>query len=197
MTQVWADLLEEARALHDATPDLQAFCTFPEIALTDEFRPQVDPLCATLTRDSSLGGPYAAFTDACLAAAPHALWRGTYRDTPIGDVLHKHFGTFEILGRDTPLQTDAMRGFLIYQTAGYHYPLHHHPAEEMYLVLAGGAEFLVEGESSQHLDAGKTCFHASNRPHALTTHDRSVLAYVLWRGDIETRPVFTYPDQLS
>ncbi|MEO0750653.1 MAG: dimethylsulfonioproprionate lyase family protein [Pseudomonadota bacterium] len=197
MKALWADLLSEARALHAAVPALSAFCPFPEVAQDEVFASQVDPLCATLANDASLSGPYPGFQTACTRAAPHAWWRGTYRDTAIGDVLHAHFGTFEILGQDTPLTTGAMRGFMIYQTPGYHYPLHHHPAEELYLVLAGEADFSVEGEETRRLGPGQTAYHASNAPHALTTTDRSVLAYVLWRGDISVKPVFTYPEQIS
>ena len=197
MNKVWADLLTQARALHQAVPALSSFCPFPEIIPQDGFEPHTDPLCDALQADSTLSGPHSAFQTACLHAAPHAKWRDTYRDTPIGEVLHAHFGTFEILGRDTPLQTDTMRGFLIYQTPGYYYPLHHHPAEEIYLVLAGEADFVVEDGETRRLGPGDTSFHASNQPHALTTTDRSILANVLWRGDIDIKPVFTYPKRLS
>lgn len=197
MKRVWADLLSEARSLHMSVPELSGFCPFPDITYAEGFDANLDPLCDTLCSDETLSGPYTAFQSACIKAAPHAMWRDTYRDTPVGDVLHAHFGTFEILGRDTPLNADHMRGFLIYQTPGYHYPLHHHPAEEIYLVLAGEAEFSLEGQKPKRLGPGQTAFHPSNAPHALTTTDRSVLAYVLWRGDITTKPVFTYPEQLT
>lgn len=197
MNGVWTDLLDEARSLHAAVPALSEFCAFPDVQMAQAFEAQVDPLCQTLIQDNSLSGPFGGFETASLSAAPHAWWRSTYRDTPIGDVLHAHFGTFEILGQDTPLRADGMRGFMIYQTAGYHYPLHHHPAEEIYLVLAGEAEFELEGEETRRLGPGDTAYHASNAPHALTTTDRSILAYVLWRGDIATKPVFTYPERLG
>ncbi|MEM7597112.1 MAG: dimethylsulfonioproprionate lyase family protein [Pseudomonadota bacterium] len=197
MTPVWTNLLTQARALHAAVPELSEFCPFPEVTVADSFTAQVDPLCATLASDDTLIGPYPGFQSACTLAAPHAWWRGTYRDTAIGDVLHAHFGTFEMLGQDTPLKTDAMRGFMIYQRPGYHYPLHHHPAEEIYLVLAGQAEFTLEGTGTQTLGPGQTAYHASNAPHALTTTEHSILAYVLWRGDITIKPVFTYPETLS
>lgn len=197
MTPVWSDLLRAARALHADVPALSDFCPFPEITRMDNHAVHVDPLCAVLQADTTLRSPYPTFQSACLAAGPQALWRDTYKDTEIGDVLHAHFGTFEILGRDTPLKTDEMRSFLIYQRPGYHYPLHHHPSEELYLVLAGDADFSIDGQKARRLGPGDTAFHASNLPHALTTTERSILAYVLWRGDITTKPVFTYPERLS
>ena len=194
----WNTLWEEARTLHSAVSDLSTFCPFPEVEHLAGFTEQVDPLCNVMISDTSLDySPFPGFRDACLALGPHALWRGTYRDTAIGEALHAHFGTFEVLGRDTALQTNTMRGFMIYQRPGYHYPLHHHPAEELYLVIAGAAQFEVEGAPSRWLIPGQTAYHASNLPHALTTKDQPILAYVLWRGDITTKPVFTYPDSLT
>ena len=134
--------------------------------------------------------------DALINAAPLGQWRDTYRDTPIGAVLHAHFGTYEFLGRDAPFATDAMRGFVIYQRPGYHYPLHQHPAEELYVVLSGQAEFHIDGIGTRTLHAGDTCYHATNQPHALTTTNSPVIAYVLWRGDLTTKPVFTHPEDL-
>ena len=194
----WQTVLDEARAAHARVPELQGFCDFPDPLIRQEVATHHDPLCDQMQVDNRLtSGGFETFRDALIAAGPLAQWRETYRDTPIGDVLHSHFGTYEFLGRDAPFGTDQMRGFVIYQTPGYHYPMHHHPAEEIYLVLAGEAEFHVEGQASGILRPGDTAFHATNQPHALTTHDTPVMAYVLWRGDLITRPVFSYPETLE
>lgn len=197
-THIWKDLLNEARALHAEVPALAAFCAFPDAVTHQPLRSKHDPLCDRMAQDPSLAEtPFAEFRDACLAAAPYALWRDTYRDTHLGAVLHANFGTFEILGRDTPLGTDAMRGFLVYQRAGYHYPLHFHPAEEIYLVLAGQGDFTAAGQPDRTLRPGDTQFHASNQPHALTTTGSSILAYVLWRGELGIKPVWSDPGPSS
>lgn len=198
MDMRWTTLLEEARKAHATQPELQAFCDFPEVIREQNVTAKHDPLSDRMKNDPGLvSDRFAGFRDALIAAGPLAQWRETYRDTPIGDVLHTHFGTYEFLGRDAPFGTDQMRGFMVYQTPGYHYPMHHHPAEEIYLVLAGEAEFHVEGRDSSILRAGDTAFHETNQPHALTTHDTPVLAYVLWRGDLNTKPVFTHPETLT
>ena len=67
----------------------------------------------------------------------------------------------------------------------------------MYLVIAGEAEFAIEGEASKTLRPGDTIYHRSNVPHALTTYDHPIMAYVLWRGDLKTKPVFTYPKDVT
>ncbi|QGX98817.1 cupin domain-containing protein [Roseovarius faecimaris] len=194
----WTTLLEAARAAHAAVPALQDFCPFPEPLREQAVTAHHDPLCDAMAADADLTTEaFAGFRDALIAAGPLAQWRETYRHTSIGAVLHAHFGTYEFLGHDAPFGTDTMRGFMVYQRPGYHYPMHHHPAEELYLVLAGEAEFHVEGEGSRVLRPGESQFHLTNQPHALTTHDQPVLAYVLWRGDLMTKPVFTYPEALG
>lgn len=198
MDPLWHAVLSEARALHGATPALRDFCAFPDPVNEQQVTPKADPLAEAMR--ATMAGPggtaVSGLRDALIAAGPLAQWRDTYRDTAIGAVLHAHFGTYEFLGRDAPFGCDGMRGFVIYQAPGYHYPMHHHPAEELYFVLAGEAEFHVEGEESRLLRPGGSRYHASNQPHALTTHDSPVMAYVLWRGDLLTKPVFTHPEDL-
>ena len=193
----WHKVLTEARALHATLPALSDFCAFPDAPLPQEITAKHDPLAdAMATAPGDTKPAMAPLRDALIAAAPLGQWRDTYRDTSIGAVLHAHFGTYEFLGRDAPFGTDTMRGFVIYQTPGYHYPMHHHPAEELYVVLSGEAEFHVAGQPSRILRPGDTNYHESNQPHALTTHDTPVIAYVLWRGDLTTKPVFTDPGAL-
>ena len=194
----WLTLLDEARAAHARLPALQDFCAFPDPLQDQDVIARHDPLCDRMGADAALhSAGFETFRDALIAAAPLAQWRDTYRDSPIGAVLHAHFGTYEFLGRDAPFGTDRMRGFMVYQIPGYHYPMHHHPAEELYLVLAGAAEFHIDGEKGRALHPGDTITHQSNQPHALTTRESPVLAYVLWRGDLTTKPVFTHPETLT
>lgn len=193
----WQTLLDEARALHAATPALRDFCPFPDPVTPQHVTPHHDKLADAMAACQGATTPaLAPFRDACITASPVAMWRETYKDTPQGEAIHDIFATYEILGRDTALGTPAMRGFIVYQAPGAHYPLHHHPAEELYLVIAGSGDFTIEGEGTRTLGPGDTSFHASNAPHALTTGDTGITAYVLWRGDLLTKPVFTCPEAL-
>lgn len=199
MTGPWTTLLSEVRALHERSDTLRDFCAFPDPVTHQEIEVRHDPLCDVMRADDGLFAPddLLPLRDALMAAAPAARWRDTYRDTGYGVTLHAHFGCYEILGRDTPLGVDGMRSFVIYQKPGFHYPLHHHPAEELYFVVAGEGEFLLEGSPSKVLRPGDTAFHPSNVPHALSTTDHPIIAYVLWRGDLNTRPVWSYPEMLE
>ncbi|MEO1139267.1 MAG: dimethylsulfonioproprionate lyase family protein [Pseudomonadota bacterium] len=194
----WDTLLTEVKAAHARLPALQDFCAFPNTVTAQKITPHHDPLSDLMQADPALHAPndLTPLREALKDAAGSARWRETYRDTDYGQILHASFGCYEILGQDTPLGTQDMRSFVIYQKPGFHYPMHHHPAEELYLVVAGEGEFHIEGEPSRHLMPGDTAFHPSNAPHALTTTDHPILAYVLWRGDLGTKPVWSYPEAL-
>ena len=177
---------------------MSTFYPFPARVTPQPVLPVHDPLCDAMCADPHLDTDpdLAPLRDAFRAAGPTAKWRDTYADTDFGATLHASFGTYEVLGRDTPLGTDALRSFVIYQRPGFHYPMHHHPAEELYLIIAGEGEFHIQGQPSRHLKPGDTAFHHSNQPHALTTHEKPIMAYVLWRGDLLTKPVWTHPEAL-
>ena len=187
-------LLHEARAVHEANPATRGFCAFsvdPEpLALTARHRPCGD----FLAREGPMeAGDHAALRDAMLAAAPHAFWRETYAGTDIGQDFMDRFGCYCIVGAGGGWSSATMSAWMVYMPPGLWYPWHHHPAEEMYLVVAGEAEFLRHGMPAETLRPGETVFHASDQPHAMRTHDRAVLAYVVWRGELGTPPVLTSP----
>ncbi|MEM8776374.1 MAG: dimethylsulfonioproprionate lyase family protein [Pseudomonadota bacterium] len=194
--QRWERLLTEMRAAHEI-PALSSFCDFPTSPETQKIDAYGIPAAALFQSDTGLlTERFAGFRDALLDAAPLAHWRETYKDTDIGTDFLDKFGCYEVLGRDAPFASNSMRSFMLYQPAGLHYPWHHHPAEELYLILAGEAEFAIHGQPSNTLCPGDTVFHESNVPHAMTTHDHPILAYVLWRGDLGTKPIWTPEDML-
>lgn len=197
MDERWITLLNEVRAAHDRLPDLKAFVEVPETLTTQDVTPYHIAAADLMCNDPNLfSDGFEGFRDALVAAGPLAQWREPYKDTSIGQEFMEKFACYEFIGQDAPYGTDRMRGFVVYQPPGLHYPWHHHPAEEMYVVLAGEAEFAIEGEGSKTLRAGATVYHRSNVPHALTTHDHPVLAYVLWRNHFNVKPVLTYPEDL-
>ena len=195
---IWDRLLTQTRAAHARFPALQAFCPFPDPLTPQHVTPHHIPAADLMTGDVALtSDTLSDFRDALIAAAPLAMWRETYKTSGIGHSFLDRFACYEVLGVDAPFGTTDMRSFVVYQPAGLHYPWHHHPAEEMYLVIAGEAEFTVEGEPPKTLRPGETIYHRSNVPHSLTTHDHPVMAYVLWRGELNTKPVFTYPEDVA
>ncbi len=180
---------------HDQLKALQDFCPFPAILTPQKIAPYHIPAADLMMADTGLfSDRFPGFRDALINAGPIAQWRETYKGARISQDFLDKFACYEILGVDAPFGTTEMRSFVVYQPPGLHYPWHHHPAEELYVVIAGEAEFSIEGEDSRTLRAGETAYHRSDVPHALTAHAHPVMAYVLWRGDLQTKPVLTYPE---
>lgn len=185
-------LLAEVRCLHRATPSLTEFCPFPADTKPQPLTPHHIPASDLLQAETALTtARHKPVRDAVIAAAPGAKWRETYKGTDIGEDFLARFGCYSLIGAGGAFQSRQMWAWFVYMPAHLHYPWHHHPGEECYFVLAGEAEFHAEGHASQTLGEGNSSLHASNQPHAMTTHDAPVLAYVIWRNGFDTAPRLT------
>ena len=183
-------LLDAARAAHATHADLAEFCAFPDDLTTAPTTPFHIPAARLMEQDQTLAGAH-PLARAFLAASPHAQWRETYKATDIGADFMDRFACYCLIGAGGPWVSGQFSAYVVYMPPHLHYRWHHHPAEELYFVLAGQAEFYREGAAPETLRAGQSSFHASGQPHAMQTRDSSVMAYVLWRNHLETPPVLT------
>ena len=191
-----ADLLDaafaEVKALHETNAALRDFAPFPDDVVVQDLVPYHVPAATLLESEQGLSASeYPALRDALQALSPTMLWREPYKDTEIGAGFMDRFVCYEIIGRDAPFASDNIRSFLVYHPPHLHYPWHHHPAEELYVVIAGEAEFHLQGQGAEVLRSGQASFHPKGVPHALTSHAHPVLAYVIWRDDFDVAPVWT------
>ena len=186
------EALAMAQRLHAAQPALSGFAAFPMDLSIQHASPHDTPAAARFQADPGLAqdGLHGEFIAALRAFAPQAIWRETYKDTPLGETFREQYGCYELIGKDGPFRSEALRGFIVYLPAGFRYPYHRHPSQELYYVLAGAAAFSVR-DDVQRLGPGDKAYHGSMVPHALETTDEPILSWVLWRGpDFGTPPVF-------
>lgn len=192
---VWDALLDTAHAAH-GTPALSAFVPFP----TDVRRGGIAPRRAggadLMEADPLLRAASHPLAQAFREAAPEAGWYEPYPGDEISLDFSSRFGCYCLIGaegrQDAPFYSSQMTAYVVYMPPRLHYPWHNHLGEELYLVLAGEAEFHVEGEPSRILGVGSTVEHAAWQRHALTTHESPVLAYVIWRSDLLAKPQLTH-----
>ena len=185
-------LLGQANAAYTAHPDMQAFAPFPSDLITQTQPPFHCPCSDVFQSDQALKPKrYAALHEAIKAYAPHAHWRETYKDTDIGAGFMERFGCYCIIGEDAPVTSPSLRLFMVFMPSGLYYPWHHHPADEVYMVVAGEAVFRRVGMPDEVKGAGAVCFHNGNQPHAMETYGAPVLCLVAWRDKFETPPVLT------
>lgn len=193
---VFDHLLATAKTAHGKYAALSEFCLFPEDLVPVHVTARNLPPAQLMAAEDGLSCRYQSdFRDAFIKAGPHAFWRETYKETKIGDDFMNRFGCYCLIGEGGGWLSKHMQAYVVYMPAGLHYPWHQHPAEELYYVVAGEGEFHRQGEASEILGEGQSSFHASNQPHALTTHDSPVMAYVLWRNHFDVKPAWSDPNQ--
>ncbi len=185
MTHVLFDCaLQPIRRMHERHQTLKNFVDWPSDLRFTERPACAAPVIEHLCNNPGVGNPHTDLVrDAVVALAPHVEWRRSYQESEVGADFLQRFGWFELIGPRGHYFSQNARVMLAYWGPNLHYSWHLHEPEELYFVVAGGAEFAVEGEKSRMLEPGQEQFHHSMQPHALTTHDTGILAYVLWRGD--------------
>jgi mannose-6-phosphate isomerase-like protein (cupin superfamily) len=135
----------------------------------------------------------AAGIAAALAALPGPLpWRYSYPPRPglPADAvdLAERIAFAELIGPRAPLDAPGCRaGFTLIAPATF-YPLHAHPAIELYLVISGHAQWTTP-EAERIVPPGEFVLHGVNQPHAMRTFAEPLLALYGWRGDIDA-PAF-------
>jgi hypothetical protein len=194
----WDDLLEAVRTAHANSPELQAFCDFPTDLQPQKVTPFHIPPAALMAAETGLfSDHHTALRDGFITCGPHAQWRETYKDTDIGQDFMDRFGCYNLIGQGGAFSSAQMWAWVVYMPPGLHYPWHHHPGEEIYLVLGGEAAFMRAGDATEMLRAGQVSQHGPNQPHAMETHDHPVMALVVWRNGFDTPPVLTPKDYIQ
>ncbi len=143
---------------------------------------------ASAGRAAVLASAVRACTDpigAALAAAPDGLaWHYHYAARPGEADLGGRIAFAELIGPGGPLDAPECRvGFTLVAPETF-YPLHAHPAVELYLVLSGTAEWTTPG-GGRMVPPGGFVLHRSNEPHAMRTFAEPLLALYAWRGAVE------------
>ena len=128
-----------------ANSKLQDFCPFPKDIKKQEFDPFHIPASNLMQNETGLiTDDYAELRDAFITASPYAHWRQAYKGTTIGEKFLNEFGCYGLIGPESPFQSEKIRAWVVYMPKNFYYPWHQHPAEEMYLCLAGEAVFRRE-----------------------------------------------------
>lgn len=185
-------LLDEARLTHRTIAALRDFAEFPDDLADTTMEKYLVPSAGLMASDKALAKAVTTpFAQAALDAGADAHWRETYKGTDIGADFMARFGSYALIGPNAPWISRTMAGFIVYMPTHLCYPRHEHPAEELYFILAGSAEFSADGSAPKFVRAGGAVFHHSGVPHATATHNEPLLAYVIWRNNLDTPPVLS------
>jgi quercetin dioxygenase-like cupin family protein len=135
----------------------------------------------------------AAGIAAALAALPSPLpWRYSYPPRPGAPAdaadLAERIAFAELIGPRAPLDAPGCRAGFTLIAPGTFYPLHAHPAIELYLVISGHAQWTIPN-AERIVPPGEYVLHRASQPHAMRSFAEPLLALYGWRGDIDT-PAF-------
>jgi mannose-6-phosphate isomerase-like protein (cupin superfamily) len=120
-------------------------------------------------------------------------WEQSYRkqDGLVPDAMLAAYGFAEIIGLRGPFVSDRIRAGIAIWGAQVDYPQHQHQAEEVYIVLAGSAEFSFDNHTAQTRSVGDVVFVESNQRHGFRTADESLVVFYLWQaGDLRQTSSF-------
>ncbi len=176
-------LRDAAIALIATMPALSAFVPVPDDLTFVDRPPHPVPGVAHLLADcGATDAGTETFVQSVRQAAPFADWQQTYTEAQVGADFLARYGWIELWGPQGHFFSATARAYVAFWGAGLDYDWHWHEAEELYLVVSGGALFRAKDMPDAALSAGDTRLHLSNQPHAMQTGKNPILTLVLWRG---------------
>ncbi len=116
----------------------------------------------------------------------HWVQNPNYTDAAMGDGYMDNYAYANLVGGRSLLGGGDYALGVLLLGAGLSYPPHAHPAEEIYYVVGGTAEWRRGDEPWTHRAPGSLIHHPSGLVHATRTGPEPLLALYFWWGDIET-----------
>jgi len=102
--------------------------------------------------------------------------------------LYKQHSVFkahvELLGPDGLVYSDRVRLGLYGMLPHSEYGIRTHPAEELYIMLAGNCFWKRGGQAYQSAGVGECSYHPSLLPHATKTEQSAFMSIYVWAGDL-------------
>lgn len=93
----------------------------------------------------------------------------------------------ELLGPDGLVKSNRVRMGLYGILPNSEYGIRTHPAEEIFVMLAGEAEWKYGDDDYNCLSVGERAFHPTMMPHATRTRDKAFMSVYVWHGDVSTQ----------
>jgi len=120
-------------------------------------------------------------------------WEQSYRkeDGVVPDAMLDGYAFAEIIGKQGPFVSERIRAGIGIWGPHIVYPRHQHQAEEIYIVLAGSAEFKIGPAEKTIYSTGEVIYVESDTPHGFRTGGQSLVLYYLWQaGDLRQTSSF-------
>jgi quercetin dioxygenase-like cupin family protein len=140
---------------------------------------------------AAVKGPAETLAGEIARIAPALPWKYSYPPRQDAPDLGERIAFAELVGPAAPLRSDALCLGVTLIAPQTLYPLHRHPAIELYLVLSGTAAWSAGGPPSLR-PPGTWVLHPSEVVHSMETGAEPLLALYCWTGeDIRTSSSYT------
>jgi len=162
--------------------------------LTGEFTNNYHPVTGYLNALLQTGN---SSTKTLLEKVSHVIyklpWNYSYQVREDIPDLEQNIAFAEIIGPEAPFRSNSVCLGLTIIGPQTLYPNHHHPAVELYLVVAGTAVWTKEGVSNSY-PPGTYILHPSQVNHSMQTFAEPLLAIYTWSGkDVFSKSEYTSP----
>ena len=124
-------------------------------------------------------------------------WEQSYTKSAdlVGDDMLSGYGFAEVIGKHGPFVSTRVRSGIGVWGPNIDYPVHRHRAEEVYVLLAGSAEFeLDEGENARIgvRRTGDAVYVPSMLSHGFRTKAEPLVVFYIWQaGDLREKSSFS------
>jgi hypothetical protein len=148
------------------------------------------PLAVCRHWPAALEGLGAGWARPLASLAPALSWaqNPNYRRAPPAPDFLANYGYAVIAGPAAgllaPIRCETLALGILLLGPGTHYPLHSHPAVELYVTLSGDGEWWRDQGPWRTFPPDRVIHHASLVPHATRAGTRPLLAAYLWQGDL-------------
>ena len=165
---------------------LSNFVEFPKNLFLKNFDknriPATDKL---LNWNSNLDTKLIELHNSISSLSPYVNWEQGYKENEVGKDFLNKYGFFEIIGPSGHFNTSEMALYVNYLCKNAYYPWHNHDAEELYFIVSGKAKFESKNQNTEILSTTNTRLHKSFESHAITTSEKPVLSFVIWKNKFE------------
>ena len=127
--------------------------------------------------------------EALAKAGPLLPWRHGYVPALSRAGLEDRLAWAEIIGPEAPLRHPALCLGFVLMAPHPVYPVHAHPAVELYHIISGHARWTA-GDRIEDQRAGDFILHPSSIRHAMTTADEPLLTIYTWTGNVTSPSCF-------
>ena len=119
-----------------------------------------------------------------IAATPLPWASPQTSDDPRFVELGQQMSLVELVGPDGLAKSNQIRMGLYGMAPNVDYGVRTHPAEELFVLLAGKSEWLCGDEPFREYVPGARRHHPSMAPHATRTRNSAFMSIYIWTGDI-------------